>query len=235
MHTTITTIPVLRFGMLNAFIVTGPGGTILVDTGLPDSVGRIGRALQGEGIGWSDIKLVVVTHGHIDHAGSAAKIRKLSGAPVLYHTAETPYCTGTKPTLRPTRLFGRLFRLTGVIERPFPPVEADIVMQGETFDLATLGLSGMVLHTPGHTSGSVSLLLPAGDALVGDLAASGILLGGIALRDRPERPPFEEDPHSAAGSLEKLLSMGAKRFYLGHGGPLEASAIGRHAKRLKKL
>lgn len=235
MQTTIKTIPILPLGMLNAFLVIGPGGPVLVDTGLPGSVPAIGRVVRAAGLDWSDIKLIVLTHGHIDHAGSAVELRRLTGAPVLYHAAETPYCTGEKPLLRPTRLFGRLFRMTGAIERPFPPVSADILMQGQEFDLKTLGLEGTIRHTPGHTPGSVSLLLPSGDVLAGDLAASGILLGGIALRGRPERPPFEEDPHVTARSLDELLAMGAVRFHLGHGGPLGVQAITRHANRLKQL
>ncbi|KJS13038.1 MAG: beta-lactamase [Hoeflea sp. BRH_c9] len=235
MQTRIKTIPILPFGMLNAFLAIGPGGAILVDTGLPGSTRLISRALEAAELGWRDIKLIVLTHGHIDHAGSAADIRRLTGAPVLYHTLEMRYCMGERPVLHPTRLFGRLFLMTGAIERPFPPVTADIQMQGESFDLKTLGFAGTVWHTPGHTPGSVSLLLSGGDVLAGDLAASGILLGGIALLDRPERPPFEEHPHIAARSLEELLSMGAKRFYLGHGGPLGVEPIARHAARLKRL
>jgi len=235
MKTTILTIPILPFGMLNAFLVTGPGGAVLVDSGLPGSITAIGRVVRAAGLEWKDIKLIVLTHGHIDHAGSAVDLRRLTGAPVLYHAMETHYCMGEKPVLRPTRLFGRLFRMTGAIERPFPPVSADIPMDGKALDLQTLGLQGTVLHTPGHTPGSVSLLLPSGDALAGDLAASGILLGGIALRSRPERPPFEEDPRLAARSLEELLSKGATRFHLGHGGPLGTQAIARHVNRLKQL
>jgi hypothetical protein len=60
------------------------------------------------------------------------------------------------------------------------------------------------------------------DALVDDLIASGILLGGIAFTGRAMRPPFEDDPQTVARELERLVRGGAKRCYMGHGGPLEA-------------
>jgi hydroxyacylglutathione hydrolase len=55
-----------------------------------------------------------------------------------------------------------------------------------------------VLHTAGHTPGSISVELAAKDVLVGDLIASGILIGGIASNGRAIRPPFEDDPHAVA-------------------------------------
>ena len=235
MQMKITPIPMLPFGMLNAFLLSGPGGAILVDTGLPGSTGNVERALGAMGLAWRDIKLIVLTHGHIDHAGSATEIGRMTGAPILYHEAETLYMSGAAPTLRPTRLFGRLFRMTGLIERPFPPVSAGILMRTGTMDLKPYGFDATVRHTPGHTPGSITLVLPSGDVIAGDLAASGILLGGIALRGMPQRPPFEEDPRGAAASLETLISLGATRFHLGHGGPLGVEPINRHAARLRRL
>ncbi|MCW1932754.1 MBL fold metallo-hydrolase [Pararhodobacter zhoushanensis] len=69
--------------------------------------------------------------------------------------------------------------------------------------------------------------------IAGDLLASGILLGGIALRGRPKSPPFEEDRAAVAASLRRLLAMGCETFYLGHGGPLPAAAVRRHIERLR--
>ena len=71
--------------------------------------------------------------------------------------------------------------------------------------------------------------------IAGDLAASGILLGGLALRGRPKSPPFEEDIAGVIASLEHLLAQGCTQFYLGHGGPLPAQAIARHVGNLRKL
>jgi hydroxyacylglutathione hydrolase len=58
-------------------------------------------------------------------------------------------------------------------------------------------VDGLVRHTAGHTPVSIAVELSSQDALVGDLIASGILLGGIAFTGRAMRPPFEDDPQPA--------------------------------------
>ena len=229
----IHAIPILPFGMVNAFLLTSADGAVLVDTGLPGSEHKIERGLSKAGCSFADLKLIVVTHGHIDHAGSAARIRKLSGAPIVLHEGDLPYCQGRAPLLRPSGPFGRLFKMTGAIERPFAKVEPDILLSADqTLDLSAYGLAGEILPTPGHTPGSLSVLLADSTVIAGDLAASGILLGGIAFKGWPKPPPFEEDTIEVARSLKLLLLKGAKRFYLGHGGPLDARAIERYAGKL---
>jgi hydroxyacylglutathione hydrolase len=232
----IQTIPALPFGMLNAFLLKADKGAILIDTGLPNALGKIKTSLAGLGMGLKDLRLIIVTHGHIDHAGSAKAVADASGAPVLVHALDLPYCQGVAPILRPSGPFGRLFQMTGAIEMPFASFEPDIlVSDAGPFDLARFGVAGQVVLTPGHTPGSVSVLLENGDVFAGDLLASGILLGGIALKGRPKSPPFEEDPKAAAASLTDLLNRGAKRFFLGHGGPLGPAAIRRHIAHLEQL
>lgn len=232
----ISTIQILPFGMMNAFIVHGQQGAILVDTGLPGSQRKILQILESEGLSWSDLKLIVITHGHIDHAGSAKKIRELSGAPILLHNLEKEYCSGAAMPFYPTDTFARLFKKCGVIQKPYDYFEPDIVINGsEEFELSQFGISGKVFLTPGHTPGSVSLLLGDGNVLAGDLASSGILLGGIARKHRAKRPPFEESPKDVASSLEQLIASGAKNFFLGHGGPLPAVEIQRHVIKLHEM
>ena len=119
----IHTIPILPFGMVNAFLLTFAGGAVLVDTGLPGSETKIEKVLANVGLCLADLKLIVVTHGHIDHAGSAKRLQKLSGAPIVLHEGDLPYCRGQAPILKPSGLFGRLFKLSGAIERPFAKVE----------------------------------------------------------------------------------------------------------------
>ena len=81
----IIRIPILPFGMVNAHLIRGEGGCILVDAGIPGSETKIERMLARHGLSFKDIKLIVVTHAHVDHAGSAHAIRELSRAPIVAH------------------------------------------------------------------------------------------------------------------------------------------------------
>ncbi|XYH97821.1 hypothetical protein ACMHYB_60395 [Sorangium sp. So ce1128] len=101
-----------------------------------------------------------------------------------------------------------------------------------TLDLEAYGIRGRVKPTPGHTAGSLSVELSSTDAFVGDLVASGILLGGIAMTGTAKRPPFEDDPRAVAVELQRLVDAGAETFYMGHGGPLDAAEVQRHARSL---
>lgn len=223
----------LPFGMLNAFLIIRSRMAVLVDTGLPNSEVKIKGVLNKHGMDWSDIKMIVLTHAHIDHAGSAVAIKRLSSAPIVAHELEVPYCQGQPPVLRPTGPFGWMFNKTGAIEKPFPYFTPDICMAARELNLDDLGFPARILHTPGHTPGSASVLLDDGRVLAGDLVASGVLLGGIALRNRPKRPPFEEEPGVVATSLEQLLAHGGSAFYLGHGGPLSAKTVTAHSSALR--
>lgn len=226
----IVTIPALRGGMLNAYILIHGRAAVLVDTGLPRHARRIGKALAAEGLSWSDLRAVILTHGHIDHAGSAAEIARLSAAPVHAHEGDLPYLHGQRPLTRPTGWFGQIFRLTGVIERPYAKVAIDAPLQGGAEVTLTFWPDHKLtlVPTPGHTPGSLSVLTKDGQVLAGDLLSSGILLGGLAWRSRTQQPPFEEDTRQVVQSLQSLLERGARRFYLGHGGPVSAVQVQRH-------
>jgi glyoxylase-like metal-dependent hydrolase (beta-lactamase superfamily II) len=232
----IVRIPILPLGIVNAHLIVGEASCILVDAGLPGSERKIERVLALHGLALRDIKLIVVTHAHVDHAGGAARLRELSGAPILAHRDDVDFYSRRAPmTFRPTGWIGRLFLKTSLPHQPYTGFEPDILLGGtDTMNLATFGVEGIVRHTAGHTPGSVAVELSSEDALVGDLVASGILLGGIAFTGRARRPPFEDDPLTVASELERLVHAGAKRFYMGHGGPLEAAEVLRHARVLAR-
>lgn len=233
----IVRVSIAPLGMVNCHIIVGAKGCILVDTGLPGSSPKVERALLRHGRQLSDIKLIVVTHAHIDHAGSASRLRNLTGAPIVAHAGDLDYYQQKRPmTFCSTGWFGRAFLQTGLIRRPYEPFTPDLLLEeGGSLELGRFGVEGAVRHTPGHTCGSISVQLARGDAMVGDLISSGILLGGIARTGTAKRPPFEDDPHAVASQLETMLDGGSQRFFMGHGGPLRAAEVRRHVETLRRL
>jgi glyoxylase-like metal-dependent hydrolase (beta-lactamase superfamily II) len=235
--TEIIQIPILPLGMVNAFLIRSEASCILVDTGIPGSEDKIARVLARHRLSFRDIKLVIVTHAHTDHAGSAANLRQLSGAPILAHKGDADFYSRKEPMRYcPTGWFGRFFVKTPLPHEPYEGFEPDIMMRnGDSVNLQDFGLDGIVRHTAGHTPGSIAVELDSQDALVGDLVASGVLLGGIAFTGRAIRPPFEDDPQTVSRELIRMVDEGSKRFYMGHGGPLDASEVMRHARSLSNV
>lgn len=235
--TNIIRIPILPLGMVNAYLIKQDSGCIIIDAGIPGSERKIERVLSQHNLTFRDIKLIVITHAHTDHAGSAARLRELSGAPILAHADDADfYSRRRKMTYCTTSWVGKLFFKTPIPHEPYEGFEADISMKnGDTVNLLDFGVDGLVRHTAGHTAGSIAVELASQDVLVGDLVASGILIGGIAFTGRAIRPPFEDDPRTVAQELTRMLDGGAKRFYMGHGGPLEATEVLRHTRVLTKI
>lgn len=237
MPTEIIRVPIFPFNMVNAFVVKTDTGCIVVDTGIPGSERKIERVMAAHGLSYRDIKLIVVTHAHTDHAGAAARLRDLSGAPILAHEDDADfYSRKEQMTFCPTGPTGRLFFKTPMPHEAYEGFVPDILMKNQDIvDLKAFGAEGLVRHTGGHTPGSIAVELSSQDALVGDLVASGILIGGIAFTQRAIRPPFEDDPQKVASELSRMVEGGAQRFYMGHGGPLPAREVMRHARSLTRI
>jgi glyoxylase-like metal-dependent hydrolase (beta-lactamase superfamily II) len=128
---------------------------------------------------------------------------------------------GANRPLIATNLTGRLIR--PLVDKPFPSLEPEIWLE-DGMDLKPYGIPGRVLTTPGHTTGSVSVLLENKEAVAGDLLIGGYL-GGLFAAHRPGYPYFAEDIAALRGSIEKLLDFSPTTIYVGHGGPLEDHAV----------
>jgi glyoxylase-like metal-dependent hydrolase (beta-lactamase superfamily II) len=183
----------------------------LIDTGIPGSAEHIEAAFAELGYRPADLRRVVLTHWHGDHTGAAADVRAWGDVEVLAHEAEAAVIRGERP--------GAQFELTEA-EKPLhqslrqgaapalPPCPVDRELrQGDTF-----GGEAEVIHTPGHTDGSMAIYLKRHKVLfTGDLVANspqGLLLG-----------PFNTDRELAKQSAERLRQVPAELVCFGHGDP----------------
>lgn len=214
----------IKLPLANAYLVLDER-PILVDTGYSGDEGRILKALAAQGLTPRDLALILITHAHGDHIGSAAALRKLSGAPIALHRADEAAATsGRNGPLTPTRATASLMALIfGRLMRPVEPAPPDLLVE-EGHDLRAYGVRGALLHTPGHTAGSLSLRLAGGQMLIGDLLMGGHL-GGALGPTRPRYHYFAESLATVRASLARVLAHSPTRLYVGHGGPLPGAAV----------
>jgi hydroxyacylglutathione hydrolase len=214
---------ILRIPVINVacYLIYNKHSAILVDTGHKGAGEKIIETLDHLGLSKEVLKLIVITHGHYDHAGSAREIRQQTGAPVAIHREDAdrlkkgygPLPDGTRWKAKIVVAVGRiLFRRLGRI----PSIDPDIILE-ERFDLAPFGFKGSILHMPGHTAGSVVVYLEGGDVIAGDT------LFGIGQKEI--FPPFADDPKLLIKSWERLLAMPINYFYPGHGRKISRSEL----------
>jgi glyoxylase-like metal-dependent hydrolase (beta-lactamase superfamily II) len=101
-----------------------------------------------------------------------------------------------------------------------PAFDVDIEIGDEELSLAEYGIQGKIVYTPGHSSGSVSIVLEGGEVFVGDLA-----MNMAPLRFSPGLPIFGDDIQIVKNSWKKLLQMGVKTVYPAHGKPFSAEIM----------
>jgi glyoxylase-like metal-dependent hydrolase (beta-lactamase superfamily II) len=212
----------LRLKLSNAYLISGER-PILVDAGSPGEADRILAAIRNKGVEPHTLALILLTHGHIPVTGSAGEIRRRTGAPIAIHSLDAEMLRmGHNAPLRPTTFIARLAAPIVQAQRG-EPTHPDLVLDGPR-SLRDFGVDARVIETPGHTPGSISLLLSDGDAVVGDLLMGGFL-GGLVRRSVPNVAYFQEDDRDAQRSLRTVLASGARRLWVGHGGPLSSDRV----------
>ena len=221
MAVAIYTIPL---GIDNVYIVKDKGA-VIIDSGAPNKGTTFLKDLEKFGIKPEEIQLIILTHGHWDHVGSAAEIKKLTGAKVVMHKNEKHWLEQSLKPMPPGittwgKISTKLFTWTIVPFVHIEPTKIDIVLKDETFSLEDFGISGKILYTPGHSSGSISVLLDSGEAFVGDMA-----MNKLPLRFSPGMPIYAENLDLLFDSWQKLMDMGAKKIFPAHGNSFSVNII----------
>jgi glyoxylase-like metal-dependent hydrolase (beta-lactamase superfamily II) len=206
----------IGFGYVNAFLVADDTVT-LVDSGIPKKAPKLRRALAEASPG-RRLSNVVITHHHMDHVGSLGAIAP-EGVTVWAHPLDAGVIRGeAKPAPAPRNGFERIgVKVADRLVPTAPPARVDReISDGQEIPIAG-GLTAF--HTPGHTAGHVSYLMPSKRVLfVGDAAAN--LLGRLG-------PPFgiySEDHDAVRKSIAKIAALDFDIACFGHGRVLKGSA-----------
>jgi len=187
------TIVNVGYRSTNYWVVSAGTSRLLVDLGWPGTMGTMRANLDRMGVPLKEIRYGFATHYHIDHAGLAQDLKN-AGVPLLVLEPQVAAIPLMKRSTKPADHYSDIATHDNVV---IPLAESRAL-------LSRNGIAGEILHTPGHSDDSVSLLLDDGSVFTGDLTPS-MLVG--------------EDAASltAAASWRLLRERGATRVYPGHG------------------
>jgi glyoxylase-like metal-dependent hydrolase (beta-lactamase superfamily II) len=213
-------------GMGRAYLAIDADRVTVIDTGLKGSAERVLRAVEALGRKPQDVRQIVISHHHGDHTGGLAELAERTGAQVMVHALDAPIVRGERPPPGPSS-GGLLKPLLAGMSRPAPAARVDRELaDGDEID----ALNGMrVVHTPGHTPGSICLYCPKRRLLfTGDAIANTFGL----------RPPigwFTEDMAQVKESIRKLAALDFEAVFFGHGRPIDKKASLRFRRFAEKL
>ena len=168
----------------NCYLVKTNSGYILIDTNFPFQRNKLEEALAKEGCKPGNLKLIIITHGDIDHTGNCAYLREKYAVGIAMHEGDIAMCMkdgitrdrGKMPKDFPMPLM-ILWLLRGFLRfaigqmlwrKPFDRFKPDLLME-EGHSLVEYGFDAKILYTPGHSKGSISVLTEDRDLICGDM------------------------------------------------------------------
>ena len=176
----------------NYYILECKGGMLLIDCGWPGTLPKLKAVLKRKGVSIQEIKFLLVTHLHPDHAGIAQDLKQL-GAKFVLLESQIDFIAS----------FAEFFK-----GKAFPYMEIapndNLVLRFEESRrfLAGVGINGEIISTPGHSDDSVTLILDEGFAFTGDL---------------PPRFMISEDDTTVQESWDKIYQHKVTRIFPAHG------------------
>jgi glyoxylase-like metal-dependent hydrolase (beta-lactamase superfamily II) len=208
------------------YIVESRDELVVVDPGMPSDHRRLFDRIKSLGRSPRDVTAILLTHFHVDHAGSAATLKEISGAKLYVHAEDAPYLQGEKsmPSVFKAGVQGRaLMLLPKTVEKysQVPPVDADVSFSnGDVLPL----LGGLeVFHAPGHTPGSsVFLWRDRGVLFTGDAIQNLYFM--LTLPEAGFCWDLELAGHSAAAVVEALSDEDYRVICAGHGPIIRSAA-----------
>jgi glyoxylase-like metal-dependent hydrolase (beta-lactamase superfamily II) len=207
-----------RPGIIATAVLQNASGVALIDPGPSSTIATLESALAGKGIGFGDVRQVLLTHIHLDHAGATGTLVKRNPQiEVFVHERGAPHM------IDPRRLLASAARLYGDdMERLWgeflavPESRVHVLAGGETIRAG--GRELLVAYTPGHAIHHVSYFDPSARvAFVGDTAGIRRVAGSYVM---PPTPPPDIDLEAWRSSADRILAWDPDTLFLTHFGPV---------------
>ena len=213
-------------GRSNSFLIKCRNNYILVDTGRKNSWKKLTTRID-ELLGKNKLSYLILTHTHFDHAENAADLKNKYGCKIICHESEADNLTHGDTALPQgtnllTRFMVNLLGNTLQSRYNYEPSEADIIVN-KTLDLRDFGFNVYNIHIPGHTKGSMGIIIDNEVAITGDCI--------FGVFPNSTYPPFAEDPETMIESWEKLLKTNCRLFLPGHGKAISRELLEKQYKK----
>jgi glyoxylase-like metal-dependent hydrolase (beta-lactamase superfamily II) len=195
-------VGVITMRSTHFYLVDCRGGRLLYEAGWVGQMPALLAHLRAYGVAPAEIKYVMFSHNHMDHADLVQEVKQASGARLVIHEVQIPHL----PWLE------EFHKRKG---EPYLPIQvgpADLVLSGPHPRLpAAVGLDGWLVPTPGHSPDHTTLVLADGKAFTGDLPTPDFAIG--------------EALPTVRASWRALLALGATTFYPAHGAPFGVERV----------
>jgi hydroxyacylglutathione hydrolase len=212
----------IPLALSNAFLIKSKT-PVMIDAGSEEDLGALTDAIEANGVTMNDVGLMVLTHAHSDHVGRAAELQRTSKAKLLLGAGDFDLAReGHNDELKPMNATAHFLKHC-IVPHTFPRFIPNYTAS-EPVDLAPWGIDGKVVPMPGHTAGSLVVVLANKSAFVGDMILGGNF-GGALWPQSPGAHYFHADLERNRQNIAALLKQGVETFYLGHGGPVTRADV----------
>ena len=200
-----------KLGNVNCYLIEDNANFILIDTGSSNQRTELEKELEDAGCTPSNLKLIILTHGDFDHTGNAAYLRQKFDVQIAMHKDDSEMAE-----------YGNMFfnrKQPNILLRKIIPVflgfgkdkrfKPDLYIE-DGDDLSVYGFDAKILSIPGHSKGSIGILMANGDVFCGDLLEN---------LEKPILGSIMDDLVTANANVEMLKKLGINTVYPGHGTP----------------
>jgi glyoxylase-like metal-dependent hydrolase (beta-lactamase superfamily II) len=201
------------FGV-NSYLLETEAGFNLIDTGFHKKRFKLEKELEKAGCKDGNLRLIILTHGHSDHVSNAAYLREKYGAQIAIHKSDAKMVETGDMFVDAKggvlfRLIVSFMMLIGLSS--FEKFIPDIYLE-DNEDLSNYGLNAKVIHTPGHSKGSISILTSEKELFCGDI---------IGNTKNPEKTTLIDDDDQLNTSIKHIKALETLMIYPGHGKPFK--------------